>query len=147
MQKQDHMTATAFKAGLLYFAGVFALGFLLGGVRMMLLEPTVGDLLAVIIESPIILALSWLLCRRAIDRFQVAALVSARLLMGGVALTILLLAEYSLATLMFAESPADFLGNWLTAAGLVGLGGQIVFALFPLLQLRLPGSTGRTGSQ
>ncbi|GAB5498348.1 MAG: hypothetical protein PsegKO_06590 [Pseudohongiellaceae bacterium] len=146
MQEKHDMIAIALKAGLLYFAGVFALGFLLGGARMMLLEPTVGDLMAVIIESPIILALSWLLCRRAIERLQVPAEVSARLLMGGVALTVLLAAEYILATLMFAESPAGFLRNWLTTAGLVGLGGQIVFALFPLLQLRLPGSTGKTGS-
>lgn len=131
------MVATAVRAGLLYFAGVFAVGFLLGGIRMMLLVPTVGELLAVLIELPVILAASWLLCGRAVIRLQVSADPRARGIMGATALGMLLLAEIILATLLFAEPPPEFLAGLLSPPGLVGLGGQIVFALFPLLQLRL----------
>jgi len=148
MSQEDRYSvfSAAIRAGLLYFAGVFALGFLFGGIRMMLLEPTLGDSLAVLVELPLILVLSWILCRRSIVRFQVSALWSARLLMGGVALAILLVAEFLLATLLFAESPGQFLGSLLTAAGLLGLGGQIVFALFPLLQSLRSTESGTTQS-
>ena len=131
------MVATAIRAGLLYFAGVFAVGFLLGGIRMMLLEPIAGELLAVMIELPVILSASWLLCGRAVVRTQVSATAQARLIMGATALAVLLLAEFGLATVLFAEPAAEFLAGLLTPSGLVGLGGQIVFAHFPLLQLRL----------
>lgn len=52
----------ACKAGLLYFAGVFAAGFACGGIRRILLVPSVGETWAVVIEMPVILAISWLLC-------------------------------------------------------------------------------------
>lgn len=133
------MLKNAVKAGLLYFAGVFALAFLLGGVRMMLLVPAIGELLAVLVETPVILGFAWLLCRRAIALLQVAPAASARLLMGGVALSVLLIAEVALAMLLFAESPQVFIAGLLTPAGLVGLAGQVVYGLFPLLQLRASG--------
>lgn len=133
------MPGNAVKAGLLYFAGVFALGFLLGGVRMMLLEPTVGEFLAVLIESPVILALSWLLCRRAVTLLNVAPTVPARLLMGVVALAVLLVAESVLAMVLFGESPRLFFASLMSPAGLLGLAEQIVYGLFPLLQLRSSG--------
>ena len=38
---------TALALGLRYFAGVFAVGFLLGTVRTLWLAPTIGDLAAV----------------------------------------------------------------------------------------------------
>lgn len=130
------MIATAVGAGLLYFIGVFALGFLLGGIRLMLLEPAVGELLAVVIELPVILTASWLLCGRAIIQLQVPASILPRGIMGASALLMLLLAEFVLAVVLFAEPPGEFFGNLLSASGLAGLGGQIVFALFPLLHLR-----------
>jgi hypothetical protein len=128
-------TRTALKAGLLYFVGVFALGFALGGIRLIFLVPALGEFLAVLIEVPVILGLSWLLCARAIHKLQLAAEPRARLLMGAVAFVLLMLAEFLLARFMFGESTAVYLAGFGTAAGLLGLAGQIVFALFPLLQL------------
>lgn len=139
MTTDTHPYLKSIQAGLVYFIGVFALGFALGAIRLMLLVPTLGELLAVIVETPVILAACWLLCRRAIVRLQVPGSASARLLMGITAFALLMIAEFGLATLMFAETPAEYLAGFSSAAGLLGLLGQIVYGLFPLLQLRFPG--------
>ena len=135
MAEPQSIIRAALQAGLLYFTGVFALGFALGGIRLVLLVPVFGEFLAVLIEVPVILSLSWLLCARAIEKIGLAALPGPRLLMGAVAFALLMLAEFLLARFMFGESTADYMAGFATAAGLLGLAGQIVFALFPLLQL------------
>ncbi|MDQ7010342.1 MAG: hypothetical protein Q9M29_00840, partial [Mariprofundaceae bacterium] len=62
----------ALQAGIAYFAMVFAAGFMLGIVRVMLLAPNVGETLAVAIELPIMLAVSWISCSMLIDRYSVS---------------------------------------------------------------------------
>lgn len=125
------------KAGMLYFTGVFAVGFAFGAIRMIALVPAVGETWAVVIESPFILGMSWLLCVRAIVRLQVSASLRERILMGGVALGSLLLAEYVLWIGMFGESTAGFFQRYATLAGIYGFFGQIAYGLFPLLQIRV----------
>jgi len=123
------------KAGLLYFIGVFAVGFAFGGIRMIALAPTVGETWAVVIESPFILGISWLLCARAIALMQVPANRGERIVMGSVALTSLLIAEYFLWVGMFGESTAGFFQRYGTLAGLYGLVGQVAYGLIPLIQM------------
>ena len=123
------------KAGFLYFFGVVCAGFLLGGVRIMLLLPALGETLAVIIEVPVMLVICWILCRRAIKLFLVAPRWPNRLVMGITALACLLIAELLLAIVFFGQTTTQFLASFLLAAGLIGLAGQLVFASFPLLQL------------
>ena len=134
------------KAGLLYFTGVFAVGFAFGGIRMIALVPTVGETWAVVIESPFILGISWLLCARAIALLQVPANYRERLVMGGVALISLLIAEYILWVGMFGESTAGFFQRYGAWAGLYGLAGQIAYGLFPLIQMRV-GSDDKTAKE
>ncbi len=45
-----------------------------------------------------------------------------------------MLAEALLASLIFGRSISEQGEAWMTIAGALGLGGQIAFALFPLLQ-------------
>lgn len=123
------------KAGLLYFCGVFAAGFAFGGIRLMLLEPVVGVTWAVVIETPVILSVSWLLCARAVSRMQVVERVSDRILMGGCAFVTLLAAEYLLWIGLFGNASSAFVARYGTVAGLTGLLGQIAYAGFPVLQL------------
>lgn len=129
------MFSIALRAGTLYFTGVFALGFLFGAIRLMFLVPTLGELVAVLVELPVILSMAWLLCSRAITRLNVSATPLARLVMGESAFLLLMLAEFVLATFGFGETPASYVSHWATLPGAIGLAGQIVFGLFPFLQM------------
>lgn len=125
----------ALKSGCFYFLLIFAAGFLLGTARVLVLAPLLSETLAVLIELPIILALSWFICRMLIERLAVPATLSVRGLMGATALTLLLVAELLMSVLLFDRTVAEFFEIYQTAGGLIGLAGQIVFALFPVIQL------------
>src|SRR5215831_14613693 len=81
------------KAALVYFASVFAVGFALGPARTLLLAPHIGATLAVLLELPIILFASWLLCRWVLRRFSVERGLEHRIAMGAVAFALLMSAE------------------------------------------------------
>ena len=127
---------SAIKAGILYFAIVFAAGFVLGTLRVFILLPLTGELAAVALELPVMLIISWLACRRLVARFSVPAMVSHRLAMGVLAFCLLILAEVGLSVLAFNRSGAEYLALLQTAPGLLGLAGQIAFGLFPLVRLK-----------
>lgn len=129
--------SAALPSGLLYAAVVFAAGFLLGTLRVLVVGPTVGETAAVLIELPIILAVSWIVCRWVVQRLEVPGDVTARLAMGAVALVALLLAEAAISLTLFGRTFAEFLATYRTTSGQTGLAGQIAFALFPWLQARL----------
>ena len=126
----------AITAGFLYFAIVFAAGFVLGTLRVIVLMRFTGELTAVALELPIILIISWLVCRRLISRFSVPAIISLRLAMGALAFCLLMLAELGLSVFAFNRSGAEYLAHLQTAPGCLGLAGQIAFALFPLFRPR-----------
>jgi predicted Abi (CAAX) family protease len=126
------------QAGAAYFAIVFAVGFALGTVRTLFLAPRLGEQLAVIIELPLILGASWLACGWVLRRWPVEPATGPRLTMGAAALALLILAEIALSLTAFDRSLADYFRNFTTLHGLIGLAGQIVFALMPLLRARIP---------
>lgn len=124
----------ALRGGAAYFAIVFAFGFVLGIVRVLWLAPRLGALFAVAIELPIMLAASWLICAALLRRFAVPYAMGARIAKGGLAFVLLMFAEFSLATLAFGQSPAAFIAGIGEPHAVLGLLGQIGFALMPWLQ-------------
>ena len=48
---------SALKAGVAYFGAGFGFGFLLGTFRILVLLPAIGEIFAVLLEVPIILAI------------------------------------------------------------------------------------------
>lgn len=127
----------AAKAGFFYFAVVFAAGFVLGTLRVLVVAPVFGEIGAVLIELPIILAISWFACSLIVQRLSVPPRVSDRALMGAGAFVLLMMAELALSVVIFGRSPAEFANSLATLPGALGLAGQIAFATFPLLQSRL----------
>jgi hypothetical protein len=127
----------ALMAGTAYFAMVFALGFLLGTVRTLFVAdaPSGGRLLGVLIELPIMLIASWILCRFAIRRFGVPTTLGARALMGGLAFVLLLLAELMVGALLFDRSVDEHVALYTEASYALGLAAQFGFALMPSIQL------------
>ncbi|MEY2882672.1 MAG: hypothetical protein RL490_396 [Pseudomonadota bacterium] len=121
----------ALRAGLLYFASVFAIGFALGTLRVLVIIPRIGETAAVLLEVPVMLALAWPICGRLLRRFAVPAGV-APAVMGGTAFSVLMLAEWGLAVTLFGQSSGQHWALYRTLPGQIGLVGQILFALLPL---------------
>lgn len=122
----------ALKAGLAYFLVVFALAFAMGMLRVLVLVPRIGEVPAVLIEVPLIVAASWWVCGRAAARWQVGPATAERLLMGGLAFTLLMATEWALSVTAFGRPSCQFVQALLTPAGAIGLSGQGLFALMPL---------------
>jgi len=122
----------SWKAGLSYALGVFAVGFLFGTVRVLLVEPALGTAAAVAVEVPLMLGVSWLVAKVVLRRIPVERLLAPRLAMATVALLVLVLLETGLG-LAFGTSLQAQVEAYLTLRGLLTLIGQLGFALIALL--------------
>lgn len=120
------------KAGAIYFALIFGLGFVLGTIRVLWLVPMIGEANAVMAEQPIMLIASWFAARWLVRRHRLVS-VCARGTMGLVAFALLMLAEVALASALLGQAPADWLNSIFAMPGIIGLTGEILFALMPLL--------------
>ncbi|HMQ92949.1 MAG TPA: hypothetical protein PKA33_08380 [Amaricoccus sp.] len=121
------------RAGITYFGLVFAAGFVLGTLRVLLLAPLIGATGAVAAELPVMLAISWIACRRLVAAFAVPDGIAARAVMGGTGFALLMLAESLLGALAFGRPLAAHVAELGTARGVLGLCGQIAFGLMPLV--------------
>lgn len=122
-------------AGIFYFAIVFAAGFVLGAVRTVWLAPAIGELAATLLELPVILALSWAACLFIIARMKIDARVIDRIVMGAVAFALLIGADVALGLTLMDRTPEAQAAAMTAPPALVGLGGQMLFAVFPLIGL------------
>jgi hypothetical protein len=125
---------TALKAGASYFTIVYLVGFVLGTVRVLALAPRIGEVAAVLLETPIMLAASWIASRLCTRTFGVPPEVRRRLVMGGAAFALLILGEVGVSILALRRSWESTLAAILSPSGLIGLSAQVAFALLPLLQ-------------
>jgi hypothetical protein len=126
------------RAAFLYWLLAFAAGFVLGALRVMLVEPMLATwlqgyalLAAVAIEAPIMLTVSWVAAAWVLGR-RPAWTPAETLGMGGLAWLLLQLAELGLARAMGA-STAAYLEKLTTPAGVLGVVIQLLFAFVPLL--------------
>lgn len=120
-------------AGAHYFSVVFLAGVVLGTVRIVLVAPRIGALAAVCIELPLMLTLSWLAAGVTLRTWKVVRSRNA-LWIGGLAFALLMLAETALALWVFGRGLDRQLAGYRTPEGVVGLTGQLVFALIPALK-------------
>ncbi|MDA0302120.1 MAG: hypothetical protein O2822_06290 [Chloroflexi bacterium] len=126
--------SAALRAGVAYTLLVFALAFVLGVVRVLFVAPRIGELAAVAIEVPITLTASWVIAPQLVRWFGVRSDRRERAAMGAAAFLLLMVLEWTLALLVFGQSVAETLAGYRTAAGILGLAGQVGFAFVPLLQ-------------
>jgi hypothetical protein len=82
------------EAGVLYFALVFGVGFVLGIIRTLWVVPRVGTRTAELLEAPVMLAVMILAARWTVLRLRMPSTSSSRLAMGGIALLLMLVAEF-----------------------------------------------------
>jgi hypothetical protein len=132
-----------FKPAFLYFALTFAVGFILGAFRMMVVVPRVGEVVAVLIECPLILLASFFIARWVVARYAANAGAGRRLSIGLIAFALLMCAEF-LMSVARGISPREYADSLFRTAGAIGLAGQIGFALIPLIvEPKVPGARGQ----
>lgn len=117
--------------GLIYFAIVFSVGFLLGIFRVTLLEPILGTRWAELLEMPlmlaaIVLASKWIV-RKTQERFTKLHFG----VIGLVGLAMLVAAELSLVILLRGMALSEYIASRDPVSGAVYLFALIVFALMP----------------
>jgi hypothetical protein len=121
-------------AGCFWFAAIFALGFLLGPIRILVLEPHLGPAGAVAVEAVPMLAGMIALAPWAARLFDVPAAWRPRLTMGLTGLALTVAAETALAALLRGSGPGFWLDRATTPDGWIYLGLLGAFALMPLLR-------------
>jgi hypothetical protein len=124
-------------AASVYFLIVFAAGFVFGAIRVTALTPTLGAVIAVLIELPLILAVSWFACRWVLSRWPVRVAASEDIAMGALAFALLMAAEAALTVTLAGRPLGDFFMRMATPEGMIGLLGQIAFAALPVFQSRI----------
>jgi hypothetical protein len=121
------------KAGALYFALVFSAGFALGTMRVLVLVPRLGVRAAELLELPLMLAVSFLSARWVVRRMRVSCGVHARLRVGGLALALLLAAEFTLVLGLQGLSLGEYLASRDPLSGAAYYIALVLFGLMPLL--------------
>lgn len=122
----------ALTAGGAYFFALFALGFILGTIRVMVVTPRFGEFVATSAEVPVMLTAAFLACRWAVRRWQVPRTIAIRWTMVLWFLALLFAFEALLGATLFERSVGEQWAAFGTPAGLIGLSAQIIAALFPL---------------
>ena len=120
-------------AAVLYFLIVFAVGFLLGPIRVFWLEPKLGETRAVLCEAPfllvaIVLASRWLPSALGLS-MDLVSLAG----MGLGALVLQQLADFGVGSFLRRMTVREQLARLLRPAGLIYLAIVVVFAAMPVL--------------
>ena len=112
-------------------------GFVFGTIRTLTTAGTPdARLLAVAIELPAIITVAWFACRHTIRHFNVPRESVGRLAMGAIAFGILMLAELLLDFALAGRSASEHFALYAEPSHILGLAGQVGFALLPLIQAR-----------
>ena len=125
--KRALFAATAF------FLALFALGFVLGTIRVVFVAPRFGQLAATFAEAPLMVIAAVFVCRWAVRHWQVPRMIAIRWTMVVWFMTLLFTFETVLAAALFGRTAAGQWAALTTPAGLLGVSVQIITALLPVL--------------
>jgi hypothetical protein len=127
------------KVAALYFAGVFAAGFLLGVIRTVWVAPVLGVRVAELIEAPIMLLVVVFAARRIVRRHIELSQWRQWLAVGLVALGFLLFVEFTAVLWLRGLSLSEYFANRDPVSGAVYVLLLGAFAAMPLcFALRTP---------
>jgi hypothetical protein len=115
-----------------YFAIVFGIGFLMGPIRVLLLEPRLGETWATLCEAPVLLVAIVVAARWLPQRFDLRT-ASQLMAMGLGALVLQQAADFGLGGLLRGITPAQQFAHFVTPAGATYAALVIAFAAMPLL--------------
>jgi hypothetical protein len=120
-------------AGGLYALALLVLGFMLGTARVLIVAPLAGELVATLIELPVMLTAAFFACRWIVRRWAISADPAGRLIMGLSFLALLLGLETILGLTLLGRTWPGQLAAFASPAGMAGLAAQVVSALMPMV--------------
>jgi len=120
------------QAGALYFGLVFGAGFVLGAIRTTWVEPRVGARRAELFEMPIMLVVTILAARWVVLGQKPPLGIVPRLEMGGVALLLMLIAEFGFVLWIRGLTIEEYVRTRDKVSGAAYYLLLLVFAIMPL---------------
>jgi hypothetical protein len=121
------------KVGALYFAAVFAVGFVLGAIRTLWVEPELGTRVAELIEAPIMLLVVVFAARTIVRRHVELFHWRHWLAVGLVALVLLLTVEFTAVLRLRDMSLSEYFATRDPVSGTVYYLLLGIFAVMPVL--------------
>jgi hypothetical protein len=118
---------------MLYFAVVFSVGFLLGPIRVLWLEPKLGPTIASLCEAPFLLIAMVVAARWVPDFMRLRQGWAPLALMGGGALVLQQLADFAVGISLRGLAPSEQLAHFSTAPGLIYGGLLVAFSAMPIV--------------
>jgi hypothetical protein len=125
-----------FRAILLYFAIVFSVGFLLGPIRVLALEPRLGAVAATLCETPFLLLAMVAAARWVPSAAGLSCGRRSLLRMGVGALAIQQLADFAVGIGLRGHAISEQIAHFATPEGMIYAALLILFALMPLMANR-----------
>lgn len=119
-----------------YFFLNFAVGFLLGPVRIFWAVPRFGERAAELMEQPIVLAAMFLAARVTVTRFKLSKNDSTPVFVGLLALTFMVVAEVTVVVLLRRVAISEYISSRDPVSGSVYLVMLLIFGLMPWLVTR-----------
>jgi hypothetical protein len=120
------------QAGAIYFALVFGAVLVLGAVRILWIVPRFGTRMAELMEQPIMLLVIIASARWIVGRLAVPLRASSRLGMGCVALSLLLVAEFTVVLWLRGMSVSEYFASRDPVSSTVYYATLAVFAAMPV---------------
>jgi hypothetical protein len=121
------------RAGVVYFTVVFGVGFFLGMIRVPLLVPRLGQLIAELIELPFLIVAIFLTARWIVRRFDLHGQPLRAILTGTVAAIFLLLMEFSVILWVRGLTLSEFLAARDPVAATFYYIAVAIFAVMPAI--------------
>ena len=121
------------RAGVLYFAFVFAAGFVLGVLRVIFLVPLIGARAAELAETPLMIVIAYLAARVLTRRMHIPSRMADRALMGACALVLMLAAEFGLVLWLRGMDLASYFATRDPVTAAAYYIALLIFAAMPTL--------------
>jgi len=132
----DELKMHILKSAMLYFALVFGAGFVLGTIRVLLVVPRIGTRTAELIETPVMIVVSFFAARWVVRRLAIRTTAGERIAMGLVALGLLLSAEFALVLWLRGMTITEYLAGRDPVSGTAYLIALGMFAIMPIFVAR-----------
>lgn len=124
-------------AGISYGTAVFMAGSIFGTLRTLLITPSIGRSNAVLVELPFMFFTAWLLSEFLMGAWSIRAHSLDRIMVSGVAFVVGMGLELAFGIVFLRQTSEQVIAFLLADESRIGLLGQIIVFLFPVIQLGL----------